>query len=435
MTTEETKSMRVIQLEASAFKRLRAVRLDLHEGVNQINGRNGQGKSSVLDAIAAVLGGGTQIPDKPIRKGNKKAEIRAKIGTDGPEYVIERSFTESGSYLKLTAADGSDIKSPQAFLDRLYGAMAFDPLEFTRMQPRQQVDVLKRVTGLEAEFAKLDAAKADAVRAKTEASRTVRTLELQLAALPDVPGPDEEVSMADLADKVEAAQKEKATNDKARGWLKDKEKSLSAVSASINELNRQIHELVVRRDAAGGEFETLRKQIDEYTPKVTKLVDPDIKSIQDEIRNIEARNEAARRRRERKRLSGSLEAARDAERAAARKSEDAEASRERALSEASLPVKGLRFDEDGVTLNGIPFEQSSTAEQIRASVAMGLAQNPTLRVMLVREGSLLDAESMILLAELAEEWDAQLIVERVTDGNGVGITIEDGEVVKNGGGA
>lgn len=428
MTTAETKSMRVIQLEASAFKRLRAVRLDLHEGVNQINGRNGQGKSSVLDAIAAVLGGGTQIPDKPIRKGNKKAEIRAKIGTDGPEYIIERSFTESGSYLKLTAADGSDIKSPQAFLDRLYGAMAFDPLEFTRMQPRQQVDVLKRVTGLEAEFAKLDAAKADAVKAKTEASRTVRTLELQLAALPDVPGPDEEVSMADLADKVEAAQKEKAHNDKARAWLKDKEKVLAGLEAEIEELERKLFERKTARD-------TTAKSVAEWTPKVAAMMDPDIKVIQDEMRNIEARNEAARRRRERKRLSGSLEAARDAERDAARKSEDAEASRERALSEAELPVKGLRFDEDGVTLNGIPFEQSSTAEQIRASVAMGLAQNPTLRVMLVREGSLLDAESMTLLAELAEEWDAQLIVERVTDGNGVGITIEDGEVVKNGGGA
>lgn len=154
-----------------------------------------------------------------------------------------------------------------------------------------------------------------------------------------------------------------------------------------------------------------------------------------QLEAIEARNEAARRRRERKRLATSLDAARDAERTAARKAEDAEASRERALSEADLPVKGLRFDEEGVTLNGIPFDQASTAEQIRASVAMGLAQNPTLRVMLVREGSLLDAESMTLLAEVADEWDAQLIVERVTDGNGVGITIEDGEVVKNGGGA
>lgn len=426
-TTSETKSMRVIQLEASAFKRLRAVRLDLHGGVNEINGRNGQGKSSVLDAIAAVLGGGTQIPDKPIRKGNKKAEIRAKIGKDGPEYIIERSFTESGSYLKLTAADGSDIKSPQAFLDRLYGAMAFDPLEFTRMQPRQQVDVLKRVTGLEAEFAKLDAAKAEAVKAKTEASRTVKTLELQIAALPDVPGPDEEVSMADLADKVDAAQKEKAQNDKARAWLKDKEKVLAGLDAEIEELERKLFERKTARD-------TTAKSVAEWTPKVAKMVDPDIGVIQTEMRNIEGRNEAARRRRERKRLAGSLETARDAERAAARTSEDAEASRERALSEAELPVKGLRFDEDGVTLNGIPFDQASTAEQIRASVAMGLAQNPTLRVMLVREGSLLDAESMTLLAELAEEWDAQLIVERVTDGNGVGITIEDGEVVKNGGG-
>lgn len=49
----------------------------------------------------------------------------------------------------------------------------------------------------------------------------------------------------------------------------------------------------------------------------------------------------------------------------------------------------------------------------------------------VRDGALLDAESMAALAELAEQHSVQLWLERVSDGQPVGIVIEDGEVANN----
>ena len=52
----------------------------------------------------------------------------------------------------------------------------------------------------------------------------------------------------------------------------------------------------------------------------------------------------------------------------------------------------------------------------------------SLRVMLVREGSLLDAESMKTLESIAAEHGAQVWVECVTNGEAVGVVIEDGEV-------
>jgi hypothetical protein len=63
---------------------------------------------------------------------------------------------------------------------------------------------------------------------------------------------------------------------------------------------------------------------------------------------------------------------------------------------------------------------------------MGLASNPTVRVMLVREGSLLDADGLALLDAIAQENDAQVWVECVTNGEQVGIVIEDGEVREGG---
>jgi hypothetical protein len=91
-------------------------------------------------------------------------------------------------------------------------------------------------------------------------------------------------------------------------------------------------------------------------------------------------------------------------------------------------VDGLSFDDSGVLLNGLPFSQASQAEQLRVSVAMGFAQNPELKVLLVRDGSLLDGNSLNLLDQMARDHDGQVWIERVGEGDQCAVIIEDGVV-------
>ena len=91
-------------------------------------------------------------------------------------------------------------------------------------------------------------------------------------------------------------------------------------------------------------------------------------------------------------------------------------------------VEGLGFDEEGVTFNGLPFEQASHAERVRVSTAIGLALNPNLRVLLIRDAEKLDAVGMRLIAELAEEQDAQLWLERAGHSDPGGVVFDDGEI-------
>lgn len=99
-----------------------------------------------------------------------------------------------------------------------------------------------------------------------------------------------------------------------------------------------------------------------------------------------------------------------------------------ALSAAEFPVDGLGFDADGVTYQGVPFKQASSAEQLRVSLAMAIALNPQLRVIRIADGSLLDADNLALIEQMATEHDFQVWIEVVGDGNGAGVVIEDGEV-------
>jgi hypothetical protein len=64
-------------------------------------------------------------------------------------------------------------------------------------------------------------------------------------------------------------------------------------------------------------------------------------------------------------------------------------------------------------------------------VAIGLAEHRPIRVMLVREGSMLDEASLGDLNRIAEEYDADILCERVSDSRApTALIIEDGEVVE-----
>lgn len=87
-------------------------------------------------------------------------------------------------------------------------------------------------------------------------------------------------------------------------------------------------------------------------------------------------------------------------------------------------------DGDVVVVSGKNGAQASAAERLRVSMAIGMAASPTVRVARITDGSLLDSDGMKIVAALAAEHDMQVWVERVSDGDGTGVRIEDGEVVE-----
>ena len=94
-----------------------------------------------------------------------------------------------------------------------------------------------------------------------------------------------------------------------------------------------------------------------------------------------------------------------------------------------LPVEGLDFTDDCLLYKGHPFEQASMAVRLKVGVALAMASNPRLRVLRIRDGSLLDDTSMAAIAEMAEANDFQVWVEaRRYLGRRVGFVVEDGTV-------
>ena len=101
------------------------------------------------------------------------------------------------------------------------------------------------------------------------------------------------------------------------------------------------------------------------------------------------------------------------------------------IAETAFPVPGVTFSSDGVLVNGLPFDQASSAEQLQIAVGMGLSANPELKVVLIRDGSLLDERSLAAVAEMADKYDAQIWLERVGEGKEVSVVIADGRVLED----
>ena len=169
-----------------------------------------------------------------------------------------------------------------------------------------------------------------------------------------------------------------------------------------------------------------RAAADAAVERFAAVTPRDTASIEAEIASAETVNQKVRRNQARAITAKRIAELREQSSGCTAKIEEIDARKAKTIADARLPVDGLAFGESGVTFRDVPFEQCSSAEQLRISVAMGLAQNPKLKVLLVRDGSLLDADGLRMVAEMAEAADAQVWIERVGEGAECQVIIKDG---------
>ncbi len=337
------------------------------------------------------------------------------------DLVITRTFTAAGGgSLTVANKEGAKYSSPQAVLDKLVGKMSFDPLAFARMAPKSQGETLRQLVGLD--FTKLDADRRALFDKRTAVNGMVKTLEGQLAGVPfHADAPPAEVSVAGLSDQLGAMRDHNAEIDRLKTEHSQAMTRVNAASKEIARLEEALAE--ARKDQ-----ETHARHADGVLKQIESKRVADLTPIQQQIAGAEVANRKVRDNARRSELALKLDDTREESDTLTKQIESIDGMKANALADAPFPVPGLGFSETGVTLKGLPFSQASSAEQLRVSVAMGLAMNPALKVLLIRDGSLLDDASLKIVAEMAEQADGQVWVERVTNGEAVGIVIEDGAV-------
>jgi DNA repair exonuclease SbcCD ATPase subunit len=413
---------KIVALDVENVKKVSAVHIEPNGSMVVIGGENGAGKSSVLDSIAYALGGKTLLPKRPIKDGAEKATIRVNLG----ELIVERTFTQAGSYLTVKNPDGFAASSPQAILDALVGKLTFDPLAFATQQQAERAELLRSLAGLD--FSKLDEERDLVVAERRDLNRNVKNLKATLDSMPLEEAPASPVSVSALMEELKQRESINAANARDREELDAQRRLVTAIKKDKEVIVSQIESL--QNDLAELE-EAIKVQIEQGKTKakrVEKLQDLDVDEIRQQISDADEINSKVRQNEKRAATEAAYsEAKADADKMTHRLQE-IEKQKAQAISAAEFPIDGLSIADNDVLFNGIPFDQISQAEKLRVSVAMGLHMNPKLRVMLIRDGSLLDETNLQLVQDLADQNDAQIWIERVGNGPEVSVLIEDGTI-------
>lgn len=398
-------------LEIENTKRVRAVALNPSEtGLTVIGGRNNQGKTSVLDAIAWALGGDRYRPSNAAREGaNFPPKLKVTLSNG---IVVQRS----GKNGALKVTDPSGQRAGQQLLNSFVEELALNLPKFMQASDKEKADTLLRIIGVGDELARLERQEQELYNKRLYTGQQQSQKAKYAAELPSVPGvPEQEVSASELIRRQQDILLRNAENQRKREKLAQLEAEQADIREQIDLLQDQLRTL-------SEDVETARKSAADLRDESTAQLEADIKRI-DEI-NQAVRVNAAKRR--------AMEEAQTLEQEYRRLNDEVEKTRiakRDLLKGANLPLPGLSVENGRLLYNGQPWDNMSGSDQLKVSTAIVRRLNPSCGFVLVDKLEQMDMETLRDFGAWLEREGLQAIATRVSTGGECSVIIEDGMVV------
>jgi DNA repair exonuclease SbcCD ATPase subunit len=417
--------MKILKLTAENFKKLSAVEISPEGNIVMITGKNAAGKSSLLDSIEAALCGGRNLPKQPIKSGEQSGQVTTVLGDNGqPAYTVTRKFLGTGSKLVVEAFGDtiSEVRSPQTFLDDIVGAISFDPLKFSKKDPREQRQILLDFLGIDLDEYDKQIASLKERRSEKNKERHLSEREAELITFtPNLP--PAEVKADALLAKLNSINQHNQNrerilqaNETTTNRIQDTRKEIDKAFKAIEEWQKRLGDLQLNLKILQDQIVAVPKQ------QSSAEVESDIKKQADI-------NEAIRANSLKKQIQSRVSELTTIWTQLGNEVKAAEHAKAKKMAEAVMPIKGLSIRPDGLAYNNIPLEQVNGAKQLEVCVAISMALNPKLKVIRIN-GNDLDKESLMSLAKMVDNKGYQIWIEKVSDDKGIGFYIEDGTLCK-----
>ena len=424
---------KIKNISVTNYQKLSQVEVSPGTHLFVIGGKNEQGKTTLLDAIASAFGGARALPAVAVRTGENASEVIIEL--DDGYRVRQRVRVDEGgkqtaaTVLTRTDADGvrSEIKSPQAMLSAMAESLAFDPLAFIRLTPMAQREALCKLIKLDTSA--IDAEYDAAFARRADVKREVDTMAAKLDGIPHDPSaPTEPVDTAELT--AELVKEQGKVDARSEALRRAQNLARSAADFAAN-----CERAKVAAEAASAAFEQAKQnalKAENARAEAQRLADAmptgDVETVTKRLAGageLNARHATAKKRSD---LERQLLSLRDEGRSLNNRVTAARQSKADAIASANYPIDGLSIDDTGILYQGLPLAQSSQARKIRIGLAIVAKTASRLRCALIREGSALDDDAIEAIVQWAEKEDMQVLLERVGRGDECNIIIHDGRV-------
>lgn len=400
--------IKITNLELENIKRIKAVQLTPSEnGLTVIGGNNGQGKTSVLDAIAWALGGDKFKPSQPQRDGSViPPHLRVTLSNG---LIVERRGDKSA--LKITDPNGG--KGGQQLLNEFISQLALDLPKFMQATSKEKAQTLLRIIGVGDKLAALEQQEQTAYNQRRAVGQTADQKQKYADELPSYPDvPSEEISISELIRQQQDILARNGENQRLRNNRDICEQELLRAQQAFDRASEALAK--AQQDA-----ETARRSAEDIQDESTA-------EIEENIRNIDLLNAKVRANRERDRAVAQAQESREQYGELTAKIEDIRAQKTALLSGADLPLPGLSVEDGELTYNGARWDCMSGAEQLRVSTAIVRRLNPECGFVLMDKLEQMDAATLAEFGAWLEQEGLQVIATRVSTGGECSVIIEDG---------
>ena len=400
--------MKINKLEIENVKRVKAVKMEpAANGLTIIGGKNNQGKTSVLDAIAWALGGDRYRPSSAVRDGSTIPPNLHIVMSNG--LVVERKGKNSD--LKVTDPTGK--KAGQQLLNEFVEQLALDLPKFMEAGSKEKANILLQIIGVGTQLVELEQKEKELYNERLYIGRTADQKEKYAKEQTYYPeAPKELVSPSGLIRQQQAILAQNGENQRKRENLHKLEQDYQTVT-------EQIQELLKKQTQLEGDLKIARMT-------AADLQDQSTAELEQSILDIEEINRKVRANLDKDKAEEDAKDHREKYIELTSKIEDVRQKKVDLLKNADLPLPGLTVEDGELLYNGHKWDNMSGSDQLMVATAIVRKLNPKCGFVLLDKLEQMDLDTLHEFGAWLEQEGLQAIATRVSTGDECSIVIEDG---------
>lgn len=411
-------SIKINKLEIENVKRVKAVKIEPSPtGLTIVGGKNNQGKTSVLDAIAWALGGNKYRPSQPDRDGSVTPPYLRVMLNNG--LIVERK----GKNSDLKVIDPNGQKHGQQLLDSFIEELALNLPKFMNANNKEKANILLQIIGVGDQLHELERKEQELYNKR----HTIGQIADQKAKFakeqpyyPDVP--KEPVSAADLIRKQQEILARNGENQRKRERAAQLERDVSYQQQVVEDLRNKLVAAEAMLQELTADLEVARKTAEQLVDESTEELERSIAEIDEINRKVRANLDKEKAEEEAREYGQQYEAL----------TKEIEAVRKQKidlLANANLPLPGLSVQDGELVYNGQKWDNMSGSEQLKVATAIVRKLKPQCGFVLIDKLEQMDIDTLREFGQWLEQEGLQAIATRVSTGDECSIIIEDGYVV------
>lgn len=413
-------AMKINKLEIENVKRVKAVKAEFTpNGLTVIGGNNNQGKTSILDAIAWVLGGNKYKPSQAQRQGSVTPPHLHVVMNNG--LIVERS----GKNSTLKVIDPNGKKGGQQLLNDFVEELAINLPKFMESTSKEKANTLLQIIGVGPKLHELEMREGELYNQR----RTIGQIADQKKKYaeeqkfyPDAP--HELISIKELVNEQQDILARNGENQRKRDNLSNLEKQHAFQSQKVSQLMEDL-----KKEQA--KLAELTEDVNVVKKSVLELKDESTEELERNIAEIDETNRKVRANLDKDKAEEDANQYRDKYQELTRNIEAVRKEKSDLLNSADLPLPELSVDNGELIYKGQKWDNMSGSDQLKVSTAIVRKLKPDCGFILLDKLEQMDMKTLEEFNQWLEQEQLQGIATRVSTGDECSIIIEDGYATKN----